>query len=103
MLYIQLTWPKKRAAAPLKVSDRCRRPILQLGLETFQPGAERGHTTAKTRERSNSSLHLRPYRQTPNEFIEFLGRPGAHNHNKPDGSVCRSSCKDLFFILQLRA
>src|SRR5215831_14119480 len=66
LLYIQLTWRKKRAAAP-KSSDSSRRPVLQFGLEPFQPGAERNHTTGKTREWRNSRLHLRPYRQTLNK------------------------------------
>src|SRR5215510_7812063 len=87
----------------MKISDRGSRPFLQPGLETFQPGAERNHPTVKTRERRNSRLYLRSYRQTLNEFIELLRRLGAHDQDEPDGLACRSSGKDLLFIFQLFA
>src|SRR5262245_14811057 len=103
MLYIQLIWRKKKRAAPPKSSDSSRRPVLQFGLETFQPGAERYHATLKTRKRSDGRFHLRPYRQTLDKFIEFLGRLGAHNHDEPDSSVRRSTCQDLLFVFQLLA
>src|SRR5262249_32969378 len=69
----------------------------------FQPGAERDHAIVKARERRNSRLHLRPYRQTPNKFIELLGRLCAHDHDEPDGSAPGPSCQDLLFIFQLLA
>src|SRR5262245_59937406 len=84
-------------------SDRGRQPVLQVGLETFQPGAERNHATVKTRERSDGRFHPRPYRQTLNKFIELLGRLCAHDHDEPDGSARGSTRQYLLFILQLLA
>src|SRR5262245_36295179 len=84
-------------------STRGRRPLLQFGLETFQPGAERNHATVKTRERSDGRFHPRPDRQTLNKFIELLCRLCAHDHDEPDSS-CRGSTRQyLLFILQLFA